>query len=84
MTIKYDNMKKQALWHENQRVWKAFNKEPKLNLYDVNALIKTAFPTVGYSENRFLNVKGQKSPCDGFSIRAIRITNSMMVQLLKL
>ena len=28
-------------------------------------MVKTAFPHVGYSENRFANVKGDKSPFDG-------------------
>jgi RNA-directed DNA polymerase len=54
-----------SLWHTNHRAWKVFNKEEKLNRYQVNELIKEAFPTVPYSENRFVNVKGVKSPYDG-------------------
>ena len=62
---RYCDMQKHSLWHENYGAWKAFNKQPKLNRDDVNALIKIAFPTVGYSENKFINVKGKKSPYDG-------------------
>lgn len=47
------------------RAWKVFNKESKLNRYQVDALIKKAFPTVPYSENKHINVKGDKSPFDG-------------------
>lgn len=54
-----------SLWHTNHRAWKVFNKEKKLNRYEVNKLIKQAFPCVPYSENRFVNVKGDKSPYDG-------------------
>lgn len=28
-------------------------------------MVKIAFPNVNYSENRFINVKGNKSPFDG-------------------
>jgi 5-methylcytosine-specific restriction endonuclease McrA len=28
-------------------------------------MVRTAFPGVGYSENKFVNVKGEKSPFDG-------------------
>jgi hypothetical protein len=38
------------------------DKEKKLDKYQVNDLIKKAFPPVPYSENKFINVKGNKSP----------------------
>ena len=53
------------LWHLNNRTWKVFNKEAKLNHHQVNELIHQAFPSVPYSENKFVNVKGEKSPFDG-------------------
>lgn len=56
---------KYSLWHINHRAWKVFNKETKLNRFQVNDLIKKAFPTVSYSENKHVNVKGEKSPFDG-------------------
>ncbi|MBE9224118.1 reverse transcriptase N-terminal domain-containing protein [Phormidium sp. LEGE 05292] len=53
------------LWHINKRAWKVFNKESKLNRYQVDDLIRKAFPAVPYHENKFVNVKGDKSPFDG-------------------
>ena len=54
-----------SLWHINHRAWKVFKKEKKLNKNMVNSLISKAFPSVAYSENKFVNVKGDKSPYDG-------------------
>ena len=54
-----------SLWFINNRAFKVFNKEAKQNCYTVNKLIEKAFPTVPYSENKFINVKGEKSPYDG-------------------
>ena len=51
--------------HLNNRTWKVFNQEAKLNRYQVDELIYKAFPRVTYSENKFVNVKGEKSPYDG-------------------
>jgi group II intron reverse transcriptase/maturase len=53
------------LFHMSNRAWKVFNKEKKLNRYQVDKLRDQAFPTVPYSENKFVNVKGSKSPFDG-------------------
>ncbi|MCL1470143.1 reverse transcriptase domain-containing protein [Argonema antarcticum] len=53
------------LWHINKRTWKVFNKESKLTRYHVNHLIDKAFPAIPYHENRFVMVKGDKSPFDG-------------------
>ena len=47
------------------RAFKVFNKEQKQNRHSCKTLLKQAFPTVPYSENRFANVKGDKSPYDG-------------------
>ncbi|TFI55105.1 RNA-dependent DNA polymerase [Mastigocladus laminosus UU774] len=54
-----------SLWHINNRAFKVFNKETKLDRYSTRDLIEQAFPAVPYSENRHINVKGDKSPYDG-------------------
>ena len=54
-----------SLWFMNHRAWKVFNKQAKLDKHSTTTLIKKAFPTVPYSENRFVMVKGDKSPFDG-------------------
>ena len=64
---KYCNMNgtKESLWHLNYRTWKVFNKQRKLDKHSTTTLIRKAFPTVPYSENKFVMVKGDKSPYDG-------------------
>lgn len=47
------------------RAFKVFNKEQKQNRYTSKKLLKQAFPSVPYSEHKFVNVKGDKSPYDG-------------------
>lgn len=54
-----------SLWFISHRAFKVFNKEPKQDKYSVIKLIEKAFPAVPYSENRHINVKGNKSPYDG-------------------
>ncbi|TAF48163.1 MAG: RNA-dependent DNA polymerase [Oscillatoriales cyanobacterium] len=54
-----------SLWFIQNRAFKVFNQEAKKNRYTVKKLIEKAFPTVPYSENKFINVKGEKSPYDG-------------------
>jgi 5-methylcytosine-specific restriction endonuclease McrA len=49
----------------NNRAFKVFNKETKQNRHSSRKLIEKAFPEVPYSENKFVNVKGNKSPYDG-------------------
>ena len=48
-----------------KRAFKVFNKETKQNRYTSKKLLNQAFPSVSYSENKFVNVKGEKSPYDG-------------------
>jgi len=43
---------------------KVFNKKSKLDCKLTNKLIDKAFPAVPYSENKFVNVKSNKSPDD--------------------
>ena len=58
------NGAKFSLWHVSYRTWKVFNKENKNTKKSSTQLIKKAFPSVPYSENKFVNVKGNKSPYD--------------------
>ncbi len=54
-----------SLWHLNHSTFKRFRKEKKMNKNRAKELTKKAFPAVSYSENRFIKVKGDKSPYDG-------------------
>ena len=47
------------------RAYAVFNKEARQNRYTSRDLIKKAFPAVGYSENRYICVAGDRSPFDG-------------------
>ena len=64
---RYCNMEgsRHSLWFMDHRTFKVFNKEEKLNKESAKALAQRAFPVVGYQENGFINVKGEKSPYDG-------------------
>jgi 5-methylcytosine-specific restriction endonuclease McrA len=54
-----------SLWHISHRAFKVFNKEKKQTKELTARLIHKAFPAVPYSENKFVNVKRDKSPYDG-------------------
>ena len=54
-----------SLFHIETRAFRVFNKESKQNRYSSKKLLDTAFPSVPYSENKHINVKGEKSPYDG-------------------
>lgn len=54
-----------SLSHIRLRTFRVFNKEAKQNRESTKALIKKAFPTVPYSENKHVMVRGTKSPYDG-------------------
>jgi RNA-directed DNA polymerase len=54
-----------SLYHIQHRAFKVFNKETRQNHYTSKALLDKAFSSVPYSENRHINVKGEKSPYDG-------------------
>ena len=54
-----------SLFHIQQRAYRVFNKETKLNRHESQKLLDLAFPAVSYSENKHVNVKGEKSPFDG-------------------
>ncbi|MGL5806174.1 MAG: group II intron reverse transcriptase/maturase [Xenococcaceae cyanobacterium] len=54
-----------SLFHTESRAFKVLNKETKQNRWTSKKLLDKAFPAVPYSENKFVNVKGEKSPFDG-------------------
>ena len=54
-----------SLYFIQKRAYKVFNTETKQNRYTSKTLLDKAFPTVPYSENKHVNVKGNKSPYDG-------------------
>jgi group II intron reverse transcriptase/maturase len=54
-----------SLYHIQHRAVKVFNKETNKNRHTSKKLLDKAFPTVPYHENKFVNVRGNKSPFDG-------------------
>ncbi len=54
-----------SLYHIQNRAFKVFNKETLQNRHTSKKLLDKAFPKVPYSENKHVNVKGEKSPFDG-------------------
>jgi RNA-directed DNA polymerase len=47
------------------RAYRVFNQEARQNRYTCRQLLAQAFPSVPYSENKYIKVKGAKSPYDG-------------------
>jgi 5-methylcytosine-specific restriction endonuclease McrA len=76
-----------SLWYLNNRTFKVFNKESKMNRYEAETLVKSAFPAVPYSESKHINVKGDKSPFDGdiayWSERESKYYDSTTAKVLK-
>jgi 5-methylcytosine-specific restriction endonuclease McrA len=54
-----------SLYHIQKRAYTVLNKETKQDRYSSKKLLDKAFPTVSYSENKHVMVKGTKSPYDG-------------------
>ena len=54
-----------SLWDLNHRTFRVFLKQKTINRHQAEKIVNTAFPNVSYSENKFVNVKGEKSPFDG-------------------
>jgi RNA-directed DNA polymerase len=54
-----------SLYYTECRAFKVFNKETKQNSNSSKQLLDKAFPSVPYSENSHIMVKGDKSPYDG-------------------
>jgi RNA-directed DNA polymerase len=53
-----------SLYFIQKRTYTVFNKETKQNKQSSKILLDKAFPAVPYSENKHINVKGNKSPYD--------------------
>jgi RNA-directed DNA polymerase len=54
-----------SLYYIQYRTFTVFNKETKKNRYNSKILLNKAFPKVPYSQSKYVNVKGTKSPFDG-------------------
>ena len=54
-----------SLWELAYTAFKRFKRQKTTNRHQAEKLVKAAFPSVGYSENKFINVAGDKSPFDG-------------------
>jgi retron-type reverse transcriptase len=62
---KYCDLEKFNLWALDNATFKRFNKEKNMNRNEAKALVLKAFPSITWSANRFVKVKGTKSPFDG-------------------
>ena len=54
-----------SLWYLSPRTFRVFLKQKTLNRHKAEKMVRLAFPNVTYSENKFVNVKRDKSPFDG-------------------
>ncbi len=54
-----------SLWSLNHSAFKRLKKQRTINRYQAEEMVKKAFPSVSYAENKFVNVQGDKSPFDG-------------------
>jgi RNA-directed DNA polymerase len=54
-----------SLYFIQKRAYTVFNKEIRQNRYTSKRLLNKAFPAIPHSENKYINVKGKKSPYDG-------------------
>ena len=52
-------------YYMQKRADKVFNKETNQDRYSSKKLLDIAFPKVPFCENKFINLKGDKSPYDG-------------------
>jgi 5-methylcytosine-specific restriction endonuclease McrA len=76
-----------SLYYIQNRAFKVFNKETKQNRHTSKKLLDKAFPSVPYSENKHVNIKGLKSPFDGdityWSERNSKLYDGATSQVLK-
>ena len=54
-----------GLWNMNHKTFKVFLKNKSINRHKAMNMVKKAFPAISCSENKFVMVKGDKSPFDG-------------------
>ncbi|MEM9926857.1 MAG: reverse transcriptase domain-containing protein [Cyanobacteria bacterium P01_D01_bin.50] len=75
------------LWFIEHRTFKVFNKQKKINRHKAESLVRKAFVRVKSAENKFVNVKGEKSPYDGdivyWSQRESKLYDGISAKLLK-
>ncbi len=75
-----------TLYHIQKRTHQVFNKEKKQDRHTSKQLLSKAFPSVPYSENRHVMVKGDKSPFDGdliyWSKRSSKLYHGLTSKLL--
>ncbi len=80
-------MDKHSLYYAKNRAIKVFNQERKKNRYTAKQLGDKAFPTVSYSENKFVMVAGENSPYNGdtvyWSKRNSKLHDGITEKLLK-
>lgn len=76
-----------SLYFMKNRAFKVFNKEAKQNRQTSKEILDKAFPSVSYSENRHIKVRGDKSPFDGdlvyWSERNSKLYDGITSKLLK-
>jgi RNA-directed DNA polymerase len=76
-----------SLYFIQYRAYQVFNQETKQNRHTSKLLLNQAFPTVPHAENRFVCVKGTKSPYDGdltyWSQRESKLYSSATAQAMK-
>ena len=76
-----------SLWFIAKRAFRVFLKQKSVNRYKAESLVKKAFPSVSWAENKFVNVKGEKSPYDGdviyWSQRESKLYDGISAKLLK-
>jgi len=54
-----------SLWDMSYRAFKVFLRQKSITRYQAEKLAKESFPAVRYSENKWVNVKGDYSPFNG-------------------
>ncbi|MDF5715276.1 MAG: reverse transcriptase domain-containing protein [Rhizonema sp. NSF051] len=54
-----------SLWFMQHKAFLVFNKEERNDRNSSEKLVKKAFPPVTFSQKRYVNVQGEKSPYDG-------------------
>ncbi|MEO1433169.1 MAG: reverse transcriptase domain-containing protein [Cyanobacteria bacterium J06632_19] len=76
-----------SLWFTMKRAETIFRKQKTINRNKSIELVNKAFPAVPYSENKFVNVQGNRSPYDGglvyWSKRNSKLYDGYTVSLLK-
>ncbi|MCA1992772.1 MAG: reverse transcriptase N-terminal domain-containing protein [Coleofasciculus sp. S288] len=69
-----------SLYHIQHRAFRVFNKESKQDRYTSKKLLEKAFPMVPNSENKYIKVKGDKSPLTETSSTGVSVTANSMTE----